>query len=102
MKIIIGALVLVGVMFGAIHLIDGTETEYVKENTMEVVEEPKEAWMTDEDAVKAAQAVIRKKEAQLELNAVQGNIEALKSTYEAELGLLEAQEDELTEELSFQ
>ena len=102
MKTIIGALVLVGVMFGAIHLIDGTPNEYVKENTMEVVEEPKEAWMTDEDAVKAAQDVIRRKQAELELDTVQADIEALKASFKVEMELLKSQEDELTEELSFQ
>jgi len=102
MKTIIGALVLVGVMFGAIHLIDGTPNEYVKENTMEVVEEPKEAWMTDEDAVKAAQDVIRRKQAEQELDTVQADIEALKASFKVEMELLKSQEDELTEELSFQ
>ena len=80
----------------------GSSTEVIKINKEEIEVNPNLHLLEDEDAVQAAKDVIRRKEAQLELNAVQGNIEALKSTYEAELGLLEAQEDELTEELSFQ
>ena len=102
MKTLLIVITIVVVMFGAIHLIDGTPNEYVRENTMEVVEEPKEAWMTDEDAVKAAQDVIRRKQAELELDTVQADIEALKASFKVEMELLKSQEDELTEELSFQ
>jgi len=102
MKTLLIVITIVVVMFGAIHLIDGTPNEYVKENTMEVVEEPKEAWMTDEDAVKAAQDVIKRKQAEQELDTVQADIEALKASFKVEMELLKSQEDELTEELSFQ
>jgi len=53
---------------------------YVKEaSTMEVIEVEKEAWMTDEDAVKAAQDVIKKKELQKESGDLKSQIEALQS-----------------------
>lgn len=54
--------------------IGGTQLEYVKQETMEVVEEPKEAWQTDADAIKAAQDVIRKKELESELKQVDEEI----------------------------
>ena len=57
----------------------GTETvTYVKEGvTTEVMpEEPKEAWMTDEEAVQAAKDVIRKKELQAELETLDMEIKA--------------------------
>lgn len=68
MKTITIAIVVV-VMIGVAVKYFGTETvTYVKEGvTMEVVEEPKEAWMTDEEAIQAAKDVIRKKELQAEL-----------------------------------
>lgn len=48
---------------------------YVKERTMEVVkEEPKEAWMTDEEAIQAAKDVIKKKELEAELASLDAEI----------------------------
>jgi putative SOS response-associated peptidase YedK len=73
MKIIIAGVVLAVVMGLAVTYRDAIlgsneGLTYVKEKTMEVVkEEPKEAWMTDEEAIQAAKDVIRKKELQAEL-----------------------------------
>jgi len=99
MKTIIGALVLVGVMFGAIHLIDGTPNEYVRENTMEVVEEPKEAWMTDEEAVKAAQDVIKRKQLKTELTILDTTFDSLTAKYEEDVKNYKAKKIELEKEL---
>lgn len=71
--------ILVVVMTGVAVNYFGTETvTYVKEGvTMEVMpEEPKEAWMTDEEAVQAAKDVIRKKELQAELETLDMEIKA--------------------------
>lgn len=70
MKTIIGVLLLVFVMWVAVNNLSGTPLEYVKEETMEVVEQQKEAWMLDEEAIQAAKDVIRKKELQAELEAL--------------------------------
>jgi len=48
----------------------------VKQNTVEVEVTPN--WADDEDAVRAAQEVIQRKEWEIELNAVQSEIEALR------------------------
>jgi hypothetical protein len=68
MKTIIIAIAVVGVMALAVQFNYPKDSyEYVREDTVEVIEAPKEPWMTDEDAIKAAQAVIRKKELEAEL-----------------------------------
>ena len=70
MKTTIGVIILVIVMGVAVQM-KGTDTVYVREDTVEVkAEEVKEKWQTDEDAIKAAQAVIRKKELQAEMTAL--------------------------------
>lgn len=74
MKALIGVGILVFVMWVAVNNFTGTPLEYVKEETMEVVEEPKEAWMVDEEAIQAAKDVIRKKELQTELEALDAEI----------------------------
>jgi hypothetical protein len=64
--------------------IQGTAT-----STPTEIEEPKEAWMTDEDAVKAAQDVIRKKELEkesIELKAQIEELQAKKIIVDKELG----------------
>lgn len=62
----------VGVISVILSLKDDETYNYVKETvTMEVVPETKEAWMTDEEAIQAAKDVIRKKELQAELDALQ-------------------------------
>ncbi len=67
MKALIFAVIVVGLMFTAVSL-RGEDTVYERIENLEVetpVEVPK--WQTDEEAVKAAQDVIRKKELQAEL-----------------------------------
>lgn len=82
MKIIIAGVVLVIVMGMLVSnrdsILGSSEgLTYVKERTMEVVtEEPKEAWMTDEEAIQAAKDVIRKKELQAELETLDMEIKA--------------------------
>lgn len=77
MKAIIIAVVAVIVMMVALQF-QSTETiTYIKESAMEVAEEPKEAWMTDEEAIQAAKDVIRKKELQAELEKLDADIKSL-------------------------
>lgn len=72
LKATIIAVVVVGVISVILSLKDDETYNYVKETvTMEVVPETKEAWMTDEEAIQAAKDVIRKKELQAELDALQ-------------------------------
>ena len=52
---------------------------YVKEQVTEVTEEPKEEWQTDEDAIKAAKDVIRKKELEAESARLTKEIETLEA-----------------------
>jgi len=67
MKTFIGVVILVIVM-GVLVQMKGTDTTYVKEDTVEVQqEETKEKWQTDEEAIQAAKDVVKKKELQAEL-----------------------------------
>ena len=76
MKAIIIAVVAVIVMMVALQF-QSTETiTYIKESAMEVAEEPKEAWMIDQEAIQAAKDVIRKKELQAELGQLDADIKA--------------------------
>ena len=66
-----------------------SDSTYVREDTVEVIEAEPEAWMVDEDAVKAAQDVIRKKELQIESVDLKEQIEELqtrKKEVDKELG----------------
>ena len=77
MKAIIIAVVAVIVMMVALQF-QSTETiTYIKESAMEVAEEPKEAWMIDEEAIQAAKDVIKKKELQAELEKLDADIKGL-------------------------
>lgn len=69
MKTIITVIGIVVVMAIALQYeSNANPIKYVSdETTLEVVEEPKEAWMTDEEAIQAAKDVIKKKELQAEL-----------------------------------
>jgi hypothetical protein len=89
MKTIIIAVVVVVVMIGLLSFKDSNPITYVKETTLEVVEEPKESWMTDEEAIQAAKDVIRKKELQTELTSLkemQASTTAKIKEVEKELG----------------
>ena len=52
-------------------------TAEVQKEVLEVEVHPE--WATDEDALRAAQDVIQRKEWEAELNTVQGDIEALRA-----------------------
>ena len=80
------AVIVTVVIGGIIYNLDST-TEYVKETITETVEVTPE-WASDTDAVEAAQAVMRKKALTEEINVLDGDIEALKATYNAELDRL--------------
>jgi hypothetical protein len=89
MKAIIIAIVVVIVMMVALQFQGGETITYIKESAMEVAEEPKEAWMLDEEAVQAAKDVIRKKELEAELanlKATQASTTAKIKELEKELG----------------
>jgi len=84
--IIAGVVIVTGV--GVFHNIGNTtEVKNVVEEVIVEIEVTPE-WAEDEDAVQAAQDVLRRKELQAELRAVQSDIEAL-----------EARETEIEKEL---
>ena len=56
-------------------------------------------WASDTEAVEAAQAVMRKKVLTEEVNVLEGDIEALTATYEAQLNELNEQKVEKEKEL---
>lgn len=80
MKSVIAVVVIAVVVGLAVTYRDsilGTDAglDYVKAvSTLEVQEEPKEAWMLDEEAIQAAKDVIRKKELQAELETLDAEI----------------------------
>lgn len=77
MKTILFAIVLAAVLFGGISYIP---SRTVVENTIETpVQEEKPAWMSDEDAVKAAEAVIKRKELEAREAELVGDITTLQS-----------------------
>ena len=69
--------------------------ERVQVDTPEVVEQ----WMTDEEAVEAAKAVVEKKRLETELMEVQSGIETLQAEYQAALAAMVEKETELEKEL---
>lgn len=85
MKLAIAAAVVVAGLAGlGIYLDQGSMLEVINETRIvekEVVREPD--WATDQEAVEAAQAVIRRKELEAEETRLQGQIEALESELEA-------------------
>lgn len=77
MKTFLFAVVLAAVLFGGISYIP---SRTVVENTIETtVQEEKPAWMSDEDAVKAAEAVIKRKELEAREAELVGDIKSLQS-----------------------
>ena len=90
----------VGVVAGVEALNRSNSLEVVKIDKEVVEVNPNLHLLEDEDAVQAAKDVIRRKQAEQELNAVQGNIEALRASFETELSLLEEQEEVLEKELN--
>lgn len=73
------------VLFKALEDASTYETEIEREIE---IKEVQPEWATDEDAVKAAKDVLRKKELEAELNALEANFEATTATYEEELNRL--------------
>ena len=96
---IIMALGLVIVMGVAVFSQLGNTTEVMKVEKEEIVKEVTPDWATDEDAIKAAQDVIRKKELEAELKALEGDNEVLKATYEVEKALNDMRIEEIEKEL---
>lgn len=91
------------IIFIAIVIKDaGTETYNapMASSTPEVVEVQPD-WASDEDAVEAAKKVIRTKELEAQKNVLEGEIEALKAQYEADLAAKQSELDVIKEELSF-
>jgi len=74
---VIGGTILVMIVVGIIlSAFFGTSTEYISEvKTHTIVEEVTPDWAEDEDAVKAAQDVIRKKELEAELAQLESEVE---------------------------
>jgi len=81
-NIIILGLIVIGVMVALIGISEDLFNKDVVSEVIQVEEVP--AWQTDEDAIRAAEEVIQRKEWEDELNTVQSDIEALKAR-EAEL-----------------
>lgn len=71
-----------------------TKTEYV-ETQVEVTPD----WASDEEAVEAAQAVIRRKELEAEQAQLEGELEALKTEYESNVDKKQSELDEVLKEL---
>ncbi len=90
---VIGIVVLGGIVLN----LDST-TEYVRETVTETVEVHPD-WASDTEAVEAAQAVIRKKALEAELNATEASFEALKAQYEADKAEYLEKKEELEKEL---
>lgn len=85
-KTIVVGILLVGLMSVVLEQKFNSPLEVINQ---EVVKEVTPDWASDEDAVKAAQDVIRRKELEAELNTVQSEIEALRAretALEKELG----------------
>lgn len=76
MKTFLFAVVLAAVLFGGISYLP---SRTVVENTIAPVQEEKPAWMSDEDAVKAAEAVIKRKELEAREAELVGDIKSLQS-----------------------
>lgn len=88
MKYIIAVAVMGGILGGMTLLAMFNQPEYV-ENVQPEIEEPITppdcmSVVQDEDACNAANDVIRKKELEAELNALESNFAALTATYEAD------------------
>lgn len=78
MKATIIAIVVVGLMAVTLSLRNSDTISYVKEEVIKEVEKVPD-WAQDEDAVKAAQAVIRKKELEAELTSLDAQIKELQT-----------------------
>lgn len=98
-QVIIGAALGLLVLGGLLTSI-GKE-DYIKPDT-EIVETQVEVtpdWASDEEAVEAAQAVIRRKVLEEQKNALEGEISALKAQYESDLAAKQEELDNVLKEL---
>ena len=100
MKTVIIAVGAVVVMAGFLIVKDGG-IKYVREQVevIKEVEAPKEEWMMDEDAVKAAQDVIRKKDLEKELSALKSDFASSTEKYESEKKTFNEKKTKLEKEL---
>lgn len=88
------------VVLGGLLTTVGKE-EYIAPKT-EIVETQVEVtpdWASDEEAVQAAQAVIRRKELEEQQNVLEGEISALKAQYESDLAAKQEELDSVLKEL---
>ena len=101
MKNYIIAIVVLGVIGMLYFALEGTDSvEYVApavEKEQSIEELP--AWQTDEEAVKAAQAVIDRKNNEALLASVQEQLDLLEKTYKEERTVLLEKETEIEKEL---
>lgn len=104
MKAIIIAVVVVGAIVGALQIQSNLQPlVFVNErNVTEVTNIPEipESWTTDEDAIKAAKDVIRKKELQAALTELDETIEAESVKYKEEVKKRTEERKKLADELA--
>lgn len=93
-------ILLVGGIIAFVYVEKGELISYERgASTVEVIEEPKEAWMTDEEAVKAAQDVIKRKQLKTELTILDTTFDSLTAKYEEDVKNYKAKKIELEKEL---
>ena len=88
MKLIIAGIAVLGVIGGIIYFVPDTQVVF-NERVVEVEKEVTPEWATDQDAVKAAQDVIRRKELEAELTTLESEVterETRITEIETELG----------------
>jgi len=73
MKLIVIGIIALGVIGGIIYNLPATDVVF-KERVVEVEKAVHPEWATDEDAVKAAQDVIRRKELEAELATLESEV----------------------------
>jgi len=98
-KVITGMLLLIGGGALVFNVIQGNREQYVAGTATSTPEVQLPEWASDTEAVEAAQAVMRKKVLTEEVNVLEGDIEALTATYEAQLNELNEQKVEKEKEL---
>ena len=96
----LAALVVGGIITYDRLLVNGVSTENsTSQATEPAVETP--AWMQDEDAIAAAEAVVKRKELEAENARLDAEVKALTETYNTEVERLEARQLEIEKELGF-
>ena len=99
---LVGMLVVLGV--GVFVSLSQSGTSVVYENNDEPANEPAvetPAWMQDQDAIAAAEAVVKRKELEAENARLDAEVKALTETYNTEVERLEARQLEIEKELGF-